>query len=204
MKIAVKGVLKFHMGGMYMTENLPDLPEGWVWTRLGNITLPSNDGFTDGNWILSKNMTNEKKDVRLIQLSDIGCGYFLNKSDKWITEETYQELSCYPLIPGDILISRMAHPLARAAIFPTMHYKCITAVDVSIARIDRDFFQPKYFLWLLNSLLIQNQAEEVASGTTRKRISRKRYQDIWGQGYQYNQFCCEHRCGCKCSIKSNI
>ena len=150
---------------------LPGIPSSWTWAEVGD--LAGNSGaLQDGDWILSKNM-NPDGEVRLIQLADIGAGAFLDKSDKHLTLSRALELGCSFLESGDILISRMAHPLARACRVPSLSYKSITAVDVAILRPDGEFFDANYSTWLLNTQLIQRQAEVLSSGTTRKRISRK-------------------------------
>jgi len=148
------------------------LPKGWAITELRSLVGP-NGLFTDGDWVLSKHLKTGK-DVRLLQLADIGVGEFLNKSKKFISKKTAVELKVTYLQPGDVLISRMAHPLARACVLPDIHQSCITAVDIAIARCDRKVCLPDFLMYTCNSNYILEQAESVASGTTRKRISRKR------------------------------
>jgi type I restriction enzyme S subunit len=49
----------------------------------------------------------------------------------------------------------------------------VTVVDVAIIRITRKDVNPKFVMWLLNSPGIRQQIEMLASGTTRRRITRK-------------------------------
>jgi type I restriction enzyme S subunit len=150
---------------------VPDLPAGWAWASV--VDFKGISGLlTDGDWILSKEFLTGDE-VRLIQLGDIGEGYFLDKTSKRISCKRAKELNCTFLADGDVLISRMAHPLARACQLPSLQYKCITAVDVSILRPDEDYFDGKYIKWLFNARGVRQQAEALSSGTTRKRISRK-------------------------------
>ncbi|MBM5573032.1 hypothetical protein [Deefgea sp. CFH1-16] len=54
------------------------LPNGWVKAKLGG--LYSADGlFTDGDWIESKDQ-DPNGENRLLQLADIGDGFFIDKS----------------------------------------------------------------------------------------------------------------------------
>lgn len=133
----------------------------------GNVGL-----FTDGDWILSEDLKSGE-DVRLLQLGDIGPGLFNDKSSKWISQTRFEELNCTPLLPGDILISRMAEPIARACLVPDFGYTAITAVDVAILRVDPDVADARYVMLMLNSTDFAHRADAVASGVTRKRISRK-------------------------------
>jgi type I restriction enzyme S subunit len=117
-------------------------------------------------------------DVRLIQLADVGVRQFLDKSRKFISAETAGSLGVTYLKTGDVLISRMADPLARACVFPTIQKPAITAVDVAIARCDGSTAIPVYLMHVSNSHGVLMQAEEVAVGTTRKRISRKNLEQV--------------------------
>lgn len=153
-----------------------ELPKGWAWVSIADIKGASGL-ITDGDWILAKEFLTGD-DTRLIQLGDIGEGYFLDKSSKRIASKRANELNCTFLLEGDILISRMAHPLARACQLPNLPYECITAVDVTILRPDNNYFDNKYVTWLFNDVEVRQQAEYLSSGTTRKRISRKKLEAI--------------------------
>ncbi len=132
--------------------------------------------FVDGDWIEKKDQDAKGK-VRLIQLADIGSGAFLDKSDRYITEDKACELHCTFLRKGDVLIARLGEPICKCCLFP-FEGNYITAVDVAILRIGRDDINPKYLVYLINSPWFKNRAKEFESGTTRKRISRKNMEKI--------------------------
>lgn len=144
------------------------VPEGWRNETIASLC--KSGSFTDGDWIESKDQ-DPAGDIRLIQLSDIGDGVFLDKTSRFINGDTAERLGVAFLEKGDIILARMPDPLGRACIFP-LSTKAITAVDVCILRpgseVDR--------VWLanlLNSPAVRSKALELATGTTRKRISRK-------------------------------
>ena len=138
---------------------------------LRDLVKPDLSGFLDGDWILTEDL-NTENEIRLIQLADIGDGIFLNKTSKWISKKRATELNCTYLETGDILVSRMANPIARACLFPSLPYLCITVVDISIVRVNKENFSPDYIVFLFNSPPVRKQADTWASGTTRKRISK--------------------------------
>jgi type I restriction enzyme S subunit len=149
-----------------------ELPEGWDWVELDSVVGP--DGlFTDGDWILSDDLKTGH-DVRLLQLGDVGVGTFLDKSSKWISGQRFDELKCTEVKPGDVLISRMADPIARACLVPELGVTCITSVDVTICRVRKPGVDPRFVMHALNSVHLREQAEVQASGTTRKRITRRK------------------------------
>ncbi len=94
----------------------PELPDGWEWKPVEALA-EAGGVFTDGDWILSEDLKSGT-DVRLIQLGDVGVGAFLDKSSKWISQQRFDEIGCTQLQAGDLLVSRMAEPLARACMLP--------------------------------------------------------------------------------------
>lgn len=127
--------------------------------------------FCDGDWIEKKDQDINGK-IRLIQLADIGDGYFIDKSQKYINDETAERLNCTLLKKGDILVSRLGSPLGKACIFP-FEGKYITAVDIAIIRIVNPNINRKYVMHLINSFEFRTKIASYQTGTTRKRISRK-------------------------------
>lgn len=127
-------------------------------------------GLKDGDWIESKDQSD--CGVRLIQLADIGEGIFLDKSNRFISEDTFKKLHCFEVKPRDILLARMPDPIGRSCIMPDIRIKCITAVDVCIIRIDEENFNVEYVNYLINTVQLRSKIIELSSGTTRQRISK--------------------------------
>ncbi|MCR5555389.1 MAG: restriction endonuclease subunit S [Bacteroidales bacterium] len=127
-------------------------------------------GLKDGDWIESKDQS--ESGIRLIQLADIGDGYFINKSKRFINEDTFKRLHCFEVFPNDILLARMPDPIGRSCVLPQLEERCITAVDVCIIRVDRTKHNIKYINYLINTPIFRKTVIEQSSGTTRQRISR--------------------------------
>tara|TARA_R100000935_G_scaffold29362_1_gene49657 strand:+ start:11063 stop:12241 length:1179 start_codon:yes stop_codon:yes gene_type:complete len=137
----------------------------------------SNIGkLIDGDWIESKDQSEEG--IRLIQLADIGVRKFINKSRRYINEETFQRLRCFEVLPDDVLIARMPDPIGRACIIEDVGERMITAVDCCIARVDKSHSYNRFLLHLLNTREFLYKANLLASGTTRQRIARKVLEEI--------------------------
>lgn len=145
------------------------LPKGWVEATIPELV--SSEGiFVDGDWVESKDQ-DESGDVRLIQLADVGVGNFRDRSARFLTSQKAKELGCTYLNEGDILVARMPDPLGRACIFP-LQGKNVTVVDVAIIRTGGVGADSKWLMHMINSPEIQKQIFELASGSTRLRISR--------------------------------
>lgn len=132
--------------------------------------------FVDGDWIESKDQSEEG--IRLLQLADIGVRKFINKSRRYVSEETFKRLRCFEVLPEDVLIARMPNPIGRACIIEDIGNKMITAVDCCVARVNNKENSNRYLLHLLNTGEFLHKANLLASGTTRQRIARKSLEAI--------------------------
>ncbi|MCL1034091.1 restriction endonuclease subunit S [Elizabethkingia anophelis] len=149
-----------------------NLPEGWAWATIDELIDSRTGLFKDGDWIETKDQ-NPEGEVRLIQLADIGDGFFRNRSDRFMSRETAIDLNCTFLKQGDILVARMPDPIGRACLFPLEgENKYVTVVDVAVIRIGDNSINNKLLLYFINSPVIRKQIQELQTGTTRKRISR--------------------------------
>lgn len=145
-------------------------PMGWPMKPLGDL-LSDAEVFVDGDWVESKDQ-NPDGEVRLIQLADVGDGFYINKSSRFLSEETAFRLRCTFLIPGDVLVARMPDPLGRACIFPGDEKKAVTVVDVCVIRPGVDGPAPYWLMHCINSAGFRALIAQQQTGTTRARISR--------------------------------
>lgn len=136
--------------------------------KLVTISVLSK-GLQDGDWIESKDMS--PSGVRLIQLADIGEGVFIDKSQRYVSEETFEKLNCFEILPGDLLLARMPDPIGRTCEIPDIGQKMITAVDCCIIRVNEKENDKSYCLYMLNSAIMRKNIISLSSGSTRQRIS---------------------------------
>lgn len=134
--------------------------------------------FTDGDWIESKDQSDEG--IRLIQTGNIGEGVYLEKEAraKYISEDTFEKLKCTEIYPGDILVSRLPEPVGRACIVPQKEGRMITAVDCTICRPDESIVSKEYLCYFMRSNSYYMKLLGNVTGTTRKRISRKNLENV--------------------------
>jgi len=147
------------------------LSEGWTIGTLQDL-IGQEGILTDGDWVESKDQ-DPYGDTRLVQLADIGDGFFKNRSQRFLTSEKAKELNCTFLKPGDVLVARMPEPLGRACLFPGDQKPSVTAVDICIIRTGKDGPNNHWIMHTINSPEIRRRIEALHRGTTRKRISRR-------------------------------
>jgi type I restriction enzyme, S subunit len=160
--------VRFRFPGHEHVKIIDGIPNGW------NVQLVATicETYDDGDWLETKDQGGT--DYRIIQISNIGDNCFIETgSDRYITEETFRQLNCHEVVPGDILVSRMPRPIGRGWTVSDMPFRMVTAVDVTIVRPDQKRVLPHYLLHHINSKQNISRCEAHATGTTRPRISRK-------------------------------
>ena len=151
-----------------ITDEIPfELANGWSWCRLNKVA-----SLADGDWIESKDQA--PTGFRLIQTGNIGECVFLPHDERarYISQETFLNLNCTEIFPGDCLISRLPDPLGRACIIPDSQERMITAVDCTITRPYKSGLSSLYFMYFTGTTIYNEYVEKNATGSTRKRISR--------------------------------
>ena len=142
----------------------------WGLAKVKDVAKMEPLSFTDGDWIESPFIVSQG--IRLIQTGNVGVGTFKNKNKKFISEETFTQLRCTEVFPGDMLICRLADPIGRACIVPELPGRFITSVDVCILRVDEDTHDKRFIFYKINEESFLKRCAEVSGGTTRQRISR--------------------------------
>ena len=139
----------------------------WEQRKLTNLC----EKFTDGDWIEAKDQSDSG--VRLVQTGNVGVTEYLDKPNnkKWISFETFEQLHCEEVYPGDILIPRFPDPAGRACIMPNLGTKMITAVDCTIVRPNA-VTSTRFLLQYLSSQAYFDAVNTCLAGGTRQRISR--------------------------------
>jgi Restriction endonuclease S subunits len=143
---------------------------GWHSTAVKDIAAKSRHSFIDGDWIEAPFITTSG--IRLIQTGNIGVGTFIDKNTKFISEASFKALRCKPVHEGDILICRLADPIGRSCIVPSLDTLAITSVDVAILRVDESNYHRDFIAHALNQPTFLSACLEHSAGSTRQRISR--------------------------------
>lgn len=139
--------------------------------------LDDAEVFNDGDWVESKDQ-DRGGDVRLTQLADIGIGFWVNKSARYMTLETAKRLRCTFLKQGDLLVARMPDPIGRCCIFPGDPKPSVTVVDVCVIRPNPVKVYGRFLMHILNSRESLNSIKRHVTGTTRQRIARSKLAKI--------------------------
>ncbi len=108
--------------------------------------------------------------VRIIQLQNIGDGIFYDDYAIYTTEQKADELISCNIYPGEIILSKMGDPVARACYVPTTNRRYLMASDGIRLVVDERRFDKRFVFYYINSVYFRKNAMEASTGTTRLRI----------------------------------
>ncbi|WP_367109579.1 restriction endonuclease subunit S [uncultured Psychrobacter sp.] len=149
-----------------------ELPEGWMEKSLNHISAYDKNSFVDGPFGSDLKSSDYKESgIPLIQLNNIREGKHVLQNYKFINEKKRVELSRHVALPNDIIIAKMAEPVARSAIVSDKYPEYVIVADCVKLSPDLSLINLSFLNWAINSDLVKMNAELVSSGTTRIRIS---------------------------------
>lgn len=132
-----------------------ELPEGWVWCKLGEVT----------NFIDYRGKTPNKvnEGIKLITAKNVKFGHFSEDPEEFITSKDYTSFMTRG-IPrnGDILFTTEA-PLGNACL---LNYDNKFGLAQRIITIQPLILNSKYLLDCILSIVVQKQLKEKSSGVT--------------------------------------
>jgi type I restriction enzyme S subunit len=150
-------------------EWLGQIPAHWEVKKIKHLARNGYRTFIDGDWIEAPYITTEG--IRLIQTGNVGIGEYIEQGFRYVSEDTFRDLHCTEVMPGDILICRLAEPVGRACLAPNLNEKMITSVDVCILKT-RESTEARFIVYFLSSSNYLSWLEAICRGGTRSRISR--------------------------------
>jgi len=149
-----------------------NIPTGWKETKIIEIADPNIMwSFTGGPFGSNlKQDSYTESGVRIIQLQNIGDGKFLDNYKIYTSEEKAKELLSCNIYPGEIILSKMGDPVARACIIPNISDKYLMASDGIRLSVNKEKYNNYYVFLAINSGYFRKLAERSSTGSTRKRI----------------------------------
>ncbi len=143
------------------------LPDSWCWAKMESISTDSADGPFGSN--LKREHYTSNKEVRIIQLSNIGEEGWREDNTKYTTFEHLKEISRSEVLPNDIVIAKMM-PAGRAILCPNIEKKYVLSSDAVKFHIV-DELDYRYILYSINTEMFRKQVYDDVQGVTRVRTS---------------------------------
>jgi type I restriction enzyme S subunit len=143
----------------------------WKPRPLGEYAAPEASAFVDGPFGSDLKVSDyTSSGVRILQLQNLGDGRFINDNVKYTSETKAANLLRCNVKPGDLIIAKMAEPLARACIVPEYIERAVIVADLIKLRPAAGV-DPHFLCAGINGPSFRREAERLSTGTTRTRIS---------------------------------
>lgn len=157
---------------IYSDHFKTELPSHWQEKRLGFLAEQTKNAFVDGPFgsdLKSEDYLDEG--VPLIQLNNIRDGKHILRNMKFISDNKKQDLIRHLALPQDIVIAKMAEPVARAAVVSEEYDEYVIVADCVKLTPNLKLVDLNFLIWAINSDCVRENAELVSTGTTRIRIN---------------------------------
>ena len=137
-----------------------DLPNNWRYARIKTLVNLLADG-THSTPIYTTN------GVPFISVKDLSSGKLLFENTKFVSREDHIELSkrCNPC-KGDILLTKVGTTGIPVLVDTEKEFSLF--VSVALLKFNDEYIEPIFFIYLLKSPLVQEQAKENTRGVGNK------------------------------------
>lgn len=145
-----------------------DLPEGWIWCRLGDLIYYSDAGKSPS----CKNTPANTNETGVIKTTAVQCGKFLSHENK-VLPTNFQIDNRMIIHIGDILITR-AGPQNRtgiACLVEKCDYTLILSDKTVRLNCSGEFIYEPYIVAAINSLPIRNLLVEKMTGMAESQVN---------------------------------
>jgi type I restriction enzyme S subunit len=157
----------------YKQTDVGEIPEEWEVTSLEDVSDKSIPWSITGGPFGSnlKSIDYTMTGIRIIQLQNIGDGVFNDNNRIYTSIGKANELISSNIYPGDIILSKMGDPVARACLIPRSSERFLMSSDGIRLAVNSDIFSKEFVLYYINYNCFRNKAIEASIGSTRKRIN---------------------------------
>ena len=137
-----------------------EIPESWEWVRLGTILHKLSDGTHSRPRYVASG-------IPFISVKDVSGGKLDFSDCKYITAEEHRELysRCNPEY-GDILLTKVGTTGIPVLVDTTNEFSLF--VSVALLKFNQEMLSNEYLVCLINSPLVQKQAEKNTRGVGNK------------------------------------
>ena len=137
-----------------------EIPDNWCWSRLGSILTKLSDGTHSTPKYVSEG-------VPFISVKDVSTGALSFEHCKYITQEEHKDLysRCNPQF-GDVLLTKVGTTGIPVIVDTDEEFSLF--VSVALLKFNQNLLFNEYLVHLINSPLVQKQAEENTRGVGNK------------------------------------
>lgn len=160
------------------TDGLPELPEGWCWATVEQLSADEPSSITDGPF--GSNLKTEhytSTGPRVIRLQNIGDGEFRDEQAH-ISQQHFDRLRRHEVFANDLVIAGLGETLPRACIIPGFVGPAIVKADCIRFRPHQMLAAVRYLNAALNSEVLKKVAVRIVHGVGRPRMNQQEIKSL--------------------------
>lgn len=158
------------------TTDLPELPEGWVWASIEQISSDEKYSLSIGPFGSNLKVSDyQGSGVPLVFVRNIRSGRYGGEHTKYVTPKKAIELSAHSIAAGDVLVTKMGEPPGDADVYPAGQPPAIITADCIKIRCQSDLMVAGFLKAAVNSHIGRRQIEPMTQGVAQKKISLGRF-----------------------------
>jgi restriction endonuclease S subunit len=139
--------------GLLKEEAPYQLPESWLWCRLGEIGNATNYPFVDGPFGSSINTKTDyiETGVPVLRMVNVKPFTYKNYNLKYVNEDKYQQFTRHNVLPGDVLFSKVGAGTGESCVVPDdFLYGMLSTTGITRIRVGQVVLN-QYLCCFLNS-----------------------------------------------------
>lgn len=161
------------------TSELAELPEGWVWGSIAQLSSDEPYSLAIGPFGSNLKVADYVEEgVPLVFVRNIRSGNYGGKFTKFISKEKAIELSAHQVSVGDVLITKMGAPPGDADILPADQPDSIITADCIKVRCWDGLITPYFLKMAINSWIGKKQILPITKGVAQKKVSLARFSTL--------------------------
>lgn len=161
------------------TAGLPELPEGWVWASVEQVTTDEAYALAIGPFGSDLVVSDYRDEgVPLVFVRNIRSRTYGGSATKFVTPQKAEELRAHHVAAGDVLVTKMGEPPGDADVYPSGQPIAVITADCIKIRPRLEMIDAHYLASVINSPLGARQIKPMTQGVAQKKVSLGRFSSL--------------------------
>lgn len=158
------------------TTDLPELPEGWAWASVAQISSDEKYSLAIGPFGSNLKVPDYRDSgVPLVFVRNIRSGNYGGEYTKYVTPEKAEELNAHSIQSGDVLVTKMGEPPGDADVYPDNQPPAVITADCIKIRCEPNLMIAGFLKAAINSEIGKSQIRPMTQGVAQKKVSLGRF-----------------------------
>lgn len=161
------------------TAGLPELPKGWVWASVDELSALQKHSLAIGPFGSSLKVPDYREEgVPLVFVREIRADSFGDQKTKFVSREKAKALAAHFVEGGDLLITKMGDPPGDTAIYPEYRPNAVITADCIKLKPHSELTSAEFLKFALRSGATRDAILAETKGVAQQKLSLKRFRDV--------------------------